>query len=326
MRGNSTGFVRLATLHGLIWGSFLNVVIYRVPREMSVVRPGSHCPACGKPVRAYDNVPVLSFLILRGKARCCGAKMSLRYPLVEILGGVASVAILELCVRVLPGDTTVVRAVCIYLADFAIAMALIAAAFIDLEHMLLPDSINLGGAILGVATASFRGLGVVDSLFGAIVGFVSIWLPFIFLYKVIRGRSGMGMGDAKLLLLAGAWFGWPGALWTLLAGATQGTVGAMVIWLLRGKIEEPESVKADIAELRKAAGGRRRSEGAPGGRSAGRSRQRRPGRRAHRVRPLPHSRVPRAAAVPDRARQSRARVPLPVRCPAAGITLWEELR
>lgn len=242
-----------AIFFGLIWGSFLNVVIYRVPREMSVVRPGSHCPACGKPVRAYDNIPVLSFLILRGKARCCGAKMSLRYPLVELLGGVASVAILELCVRVLPSDTTVVRAVCIYLADFAITMALIAAAFIDLEHMLLPDSINLGGAILGVATASFRGLGVVDSLFGAIIGFVSIWLPFIFLYKAIRGRAGMGMGDAKLLLLAGAWFGWPGALWTLLAGATQGTVGAMVIWLLRGKIEEPESVKADIAELRKAA-------------------------------------------------------------------------
>jgi len=242
-----------AIFFGLIWGSFLNVVIYRVPREMSVVRPGSHCPACGKPVAAYDNVPVLSFLILRGKARCCGAKMSYRYPLVELLGGVASVAILELCVRALPGDTTVIRALCIYLADFAVTLALIAAAFIDLEHMFLPDSINLGGAILGVATASFRGLSITDSLFGAVVGFGLVWLPFVFLYKMVRGRQGMGMGDAKLLLLAGAWFGWPGALWTLLAGATQGTVGAIVIWLLKGKIEEPESVKADLAELRKAA-------------------------------------------------------------------------
>lgn len=242
-----------AIFFGLIWGSFLNVVIYRVPRDMSVVHPGSHCPACGKPVRAYDNVPVLSFLILRGKARCCGAKMSLRYPLVELLGGVASVAILELCVRVLPGDTSAVRALCIYLADFAIVLALIAAAFIDLEHMFLPDSINLGGAILGLATASFRGLGFTDSILGAVAGFLLVWLPFVFLYKLVRGRQGMGMGDAKLLLLAGAWFGWPGALWTLLAGATQGTVGAIAIWLLKGKIEEPESVKADLAELRKAA-------------------------------------------------------------------------
>src|ERR1700733_15882720 len=72
---------------GLIWGSFLNVVIYRVPREMSVVRPGSHCPACGKPIAGYLNVPVLSYVLLRGRARCCGAKMSPRYPLVELIGG-----------------------------------------------------------------------------------------------------------------------------------------------------------------------------------------------------------------------------------------------
>src|SRR3954462_13737636 len=80
---------------GLIWGSFLNVVIYRVPKEMSVVRPGSHCPACGEPVKAYDNLPVLSFVILRGRARCCGAKLSPRYPLVELMGGVLSLAIVE---------------------------------------------------------------------------------------------------------------------------------------------------------------------------------------------------------------------------------------
>src|SRR3954454_9825926 len=81
-----------------VWGSFLNVVIYRVPREMSVVRPPSHCPSCGKPVRPWDNVPVFGYLFLRGKARCCGAKLSPRYPLVEAIGGILSLAILELCV------------------------------------------------------------------------------------------------------------------------------------------------------------------------------------------------------------------------------------
>src|SRR6476620_7370125 len=90
-------FVRvLAVLFGLIWGSFLNVVIYRVPREMSVVRPGSHCPGCGKPIHGYDNIPVLSYLILRGRARCCKAPMSARYPLVELVGGALAFAILEL--------------------------------------------------------------------------------------------------------------------------------------------------------------------------------------------------------------------------------------
>src|SRR3954464_12334210 len=99
-----TGFIPLWLLRstvfafGLIWGSFLNVVIYRVPREMSVVRPGSHCPACGVPIRPWDNVPVLGYLLLGGKARCCKAKLSARYPLVEAMGGVLSLAILELLV------------------------------------------------------------------------------------------------------------------------------------------------------------------------------------------------------------------------------------
>src|SRR3954454_5339168 len=87
-----------AVLLGLLWGSFLNVVIYRVPRGMSVVRPASHCPGCGAAIRAYDNVPVLSYLWLRGRARCCGARFSPRYPLVELIGGVIAWAIFEVCV------------------------------------------------------------------------------------------------------------------------------------------------------------------------------------------------------------------------------------
>src|SRR5580704_4091645 len=111
-----TWFLRtLAVVFGLLWGSFLNVVIYRVPREMSVVRPASHCGSCEKPINAYDNIPVLSWLLLRGRARCCGAKISARYPLVEILGGALSVAIFEVIVENLPEGTSLLRAGLVYL-------------------------------------------------------------------------------------------------------------------------------------------------------------------------------------------------------------------
>src|SRR5262245_9699927 len=105
----------------------------------------------------------------------------------------------------------------IYLADFALALGLVAVAFIDLEHMFVPDSIAYGGAILGIATASFREMTFLQALIGAAVGFVVIWLPFVVIYPKIRGKVGMGLGDAKLLMLAGAWFGWAGAVFVLCA-------------------------------------------------------------------------------------------------------------
>jgi leader peptidase (prepilin peptidase)/N-methyltransferase len=248
----SVGFLRgIAIVFGLLWGSFLNVVIYRVPLGISVVTPPSHCPACDKPIAAYDNIPIVSYVILRGRARCCGAKMSPRYLVVELIGGALSLAIFEVIVRHLPFDTTLARAGAIYAADFALCMGLVAAAFIDAEHMYLPDPITIGGAILGVGTASLRDLTYVDAIVGAAAGFIGVWLPFVVLYKVVRGKSGMGMGDAKLTMLAGAWFGWPGALFVFFAGALQGTIAALAIYLVRGKIEEPASVVADRAELQK---------------------------------------------------------------------------
>jgi leader peptidase (prepilin peptidase) / N-methyltransferase len=242
-----------AFLFGMAWGSFLNVVIYRLPREMSVVRPPSHCPACGAPVRAYDNVPVLSYLLLRGRARCCKAKLSPRYPVVELLGGALSLAILETLARKLSADTTIVRAAAMYLSELALALALVAAAFIDAEHMYLPDPITIGGTVLGLGTASLRDLSYVDAAIGAAAGFVGVYLPCVVLYKAIRGRPGMGIGDAKLVMLAGAWFGWKGALVVFMGGAVQGTIGALLIYLVRGRIEEPEAVKADREELLRAA-------------------------------------------------------------------------
>ena len=238
---------------GAIWGSFINVVVYRVPLGMSVVQPGSHCPGCGEPVRAIDNVPILSWLLLRGKARCCGVRISPRYIVVEALSGLIAVAIYEAVVRALPQTTSLVHAGSIFLADFALAMALVAAAFIDAEHMYLPDPITLGGTLFGLATPSLRGLGWTDGLVGAGVGFLGVWLPFIVVYKAVRGRPGMGLGDAKLTMLAGAWFGWHGVVWAIFAGSVQATAAALVVFVARGKVEEPESVRKDREELQKAA-------------------------------------------------------------------------
>jgi leader peptidase (prepilin peptidase) / N-methyltransferase len=242
----------LVVLFGLLWGSFLNVVIYRVPRGMSVVRPPSHCPGCGAPIKAYDNIPILGFVLLGGKARCCKAKMSVRYPIVEAIGGVLSLAILERIVFRFAPTTSLAYAAAVYLVDFALALALVAAAFIDFEFMIVPDAITFGGAIAGVATASFRNLAFWESLVGAAAGFAIVWLPFVVIYPKIRGgKVGMGLGDAKLLMLAGAWFGWQGALIVLGAGAVQGTVAVIVLLLFGKKLDDPEAVKREREELKK---------------------------------------------------------------------------
>lgn len=242
-----------AVAFGLVWGSFLNVVIYRVPLEMSVVRPASHCPGCGEPIAPYDNVPVLSYLLLRGRARCCGARMSPRYPLVELIGGALSLAIVRLLLARLPGSVSLGFAASLYAADFALCMGLVASAFIDAEHMFLPDSITVGGAILGVLTYWQRTMTWTESLIGAAVGFLVVWLPFTFLYKGLLGRTGMGIGDAKLVALAGAWFGWQGAVFALFAGALQGSAYALVLKVLGVRPELPAAVRKDIEELERAA-------------------------------------------------------------------------
>jgi leader peptidase (prepilin peptidase)/N-methyltransferase len=251
-----------AVAFGLLFGSFLNVVIHRLPRGENLAFPGSHCPHCGKPIKPRDNVPVLSYVILLGRSRCCKAPISPRYPLVELIGGLVSWAVMRGIVLELPSDTSIARAIAVFLAYLALALGLVAAAFIDLEHMLLPDEITLGGAGLGLATvplradASFR-----ESILGAAIGFVVVWLPFVFLYSKVRGRPGMGLGDAKLVLLAGAWFGWLGAVFALLAGAVQATAVLIALLATGKKIEEPAAVveerKALLAALERAEGAER---------------------------------------------------------------------
>ena len=238
---------------GLFGGSFLNVVIHRVPRAMSIVRPASHCPACGATLRFYDNVPILSYALLGGKARCCKAKISPRYPLVELVGGLLALAIVEVFVFPLSDETSIGRAAAIFFLYFAFALALVAVAFIDLEHMYVPDAISIGGTIIGIVTFSLRpDVDLTSVLLGALVGFAVVWLPFSVLYRLIRGRTGMGLGDAKLVMMAGAWFGYGGAIFALLAGAVQGTLAALVLLLVHGRIEEPEAVKKEREETAQA--------------------------------------------------------------------------
>ncbi len=176
--------------------------------------------------------------------------MSPRYPAVELLGGIVSLAIFETIIMKLSPGMSVGRAGAIYLADLALCLGLISAAFIDAEHMLLPDSMMFGGTILGITTASFRDMGLVESIEGAAIGFVMIWFPLNFLYKGLRGRTGMGLGDAKLVMLAGAWFGWKGAVFTLFAGAFQGVIYVIICKALGIEMKLPEEVRKSLDELR----------------------------------------------------------------------------
>jgi leader peptidase (prepilin peptidase)/N-methyltransferase len=238
---------------GLVFGSFLNVVIHRLPRGENLAFPASHCTSCGKPIRAFDNLPVLGWLLLRGRARCCQAPISARYPLVELMGGLLGATLIQVVVLELPLDTPLWQGGLLFAADLALGLALIAAAFIDLSHMYLPDALTLGGAALGLLSVPLRnGASWQGSLLGAAVGFAIVWLPFDALHRLLRGKPGMGLGDAKLVMLAGAWFGWEGAVFTLLAGALQATLTVLVIYLVRGRIDEPEAVKQERAELEQA--------------------------------------------------------------------------
>jgi leader peptidase (prepilin peptidase)/N-methyltransferase len=240
----------VAVALGLVFGSFLNVVIYRLPRGESLAHPPSRCPGCAKPIRIYDNIPVLGWLLLRGRARCCKIRISVRYPLIEALGGLLAWAIVRVIIFELPEETAWWKVVLIFSVYLALALGLLAASFIDLDHMYLPDQITLGGAALGFASIPLRDVSLRDAALGALVGFLVVWLPFDFLYSKLRGVPGMGLGDAKLVMLAGAWFGWQGALFALLGGAVQASVTALAVYLARGRLEEPESVLREREELR----------------------------------------------------------------------------
>ena len=240
-----------AVVWGLLWGSFINVVIYRWPLGLSVVSPGSRCPSCETPIAPYDNIPVVSYLLLRGKTRCCKTRMSPRYAIVEAIGGGLSLAVFEALIAPSIGQVDDVKLLVLFFAYFALVMLLLAGAFIDLEHMLLPEFVTIGGLLIGFATLPLRDLSWQQAGIAAACPFLGI-VVINFLYKFWRGREGVGMGDAKLLALAGAWFGYRGLLFSLFVGSMQGTIAAIIIYLVHGRIEEPEGVKAQRRELQEA--------------------------------------------------------------------------
>jgi leader peptidase (prepilin peptidase) / N-methyltransferase len=233
----------LALLFGLLIGSFLNVCIHRWPRGRSVVRPRSHCVRCRKTIAWYDNIPVVSYLVLGGKCRHCGRHISARYPTVELLTGLV---FFYFVFRL--GPTLAAVKLCIF------ASIIIALVFSDLEKRLLPDELTLGGALIGLAFASFVPLqdessagllwlmglnleGWVLSLCQAALGAA---VPAFFLwgggwlYLKLRHREGLGFGDVKLMVTIGAFLGLQATLLTLLTGSIAGSVISLLyIWIAK---------------------------------------------------------------------------------------------
>ena len=229
-----------AFVFGACIGSFLNVCIYRIPAGKSVVFPGSHC-ACGQPVRWFDNIPILSWLLLRGRARCCGRPFSIRYPAIELLTGLL---FLTCAMEFGPG-----KAFCAML----FVAILVAASFIDIDHMIIPDRFSIGGAVIGVVLAlavpslhgrthDFFMLASInagtDAVLGLFIGSALVlWIGL--LAEVVLRKEAMGFGDVKLLGCIGAFVGWKGAVFSVFGGAILGVL-ATLIWLLFRR-REPEA-------------------------------------------------------------------------------------
>ncbi|HBB95405.1 MAG TPA: prepilin peptidase [Blastocatellia bacterium] len=233
---------------GAIIGSFLNVVIHRLPREQSIVFPNSTCPKCRKAIKAYDNIPILSYLILRGRCRHCGVHISSRYPAVEALTAILFAAV------------TWHDGVSFALAfDLAFAASMVALVFIDAEHMILPNAITYPGIIFAIIArillpylagpAHFDDLpqllnafptlpvglvSIIGAVIGALAGGGSLWLMG-FLWEKLRGVEAMGFGDVKMMLMVGAFLGWRLTILTILLGALTGSIAGIVVMYRRGR-------------------------------------------------------------------------------------------
>ena len=227
----------IAALFGLLIGSFLNVCIYRWPRDLSVVRPRSACIECEKPIAWYDNIPVLSFLFLRGRCRQCGARIHWHYPVVELITAIAFAYFVHRS-----GVSLVALKYCVF------AAILIALVFCDFDTLILPDEFTVGGFFIGfvfaffvpVPDSTFRliagMLGVLpgarmgslaEALFGAVVPAGSIWFGG-WLFEKLRHKEGLGFGDVKMLAMVGAFLGIQGALLTIIAGSVAGSIIGLI--------------------------------------------------------------------------------------------------
>ncbi len=234
----------IAALFGLLIGSFLNVCIHRWPRDFSVVSPRSACPECEKPIAWYDNVPVLSFFILRGRCRRCGARIHWHYPVVELITAIAFAYFVHRS-----GVSLVALKYCVFAA---IVIALI---FCDFDTLILPDEFTVGGFVIGLVFAFFvpvpdstfrlisgmlgalpaRRVGSLEeALFGAILPAGSIWFGG-WLFEKLRHKEGLGFGDVKMLAMIGAFLGIQGALLTIVAGSVAGSIVGLIFVKVTGK-------------------------------------------------------------------------------------------
>ncbi len=238
---NPAFFIGTLFVLGLMVGSFLNVVIHRLPLMMerdwqaqyqeclgespaeaaplNLAQPASRCPHCGHRIRFYENIPVLSYLWLRGKCSSCQATISIRYPLIELLTGVLSAVIAWHFGFGLQAG-----------AALLLTWALIALSMIDVDHQLLPDAITLPLLWLGLALSLFPVFADMrSSLIGAIAGYLSLWTVYQ-LFKLVTGKEGMGFGDFKLLAALGAWMGWQALPVIVLLSSAVGALlgGAMI--------------------------------------------------------------------------------------------------
>ncbi len=234
---------------GAIIGSFLNVVIHRLPRDESIVFPNSRCPSCGGVIAVYDNVPVVSYLLLAGRCRSCREPISARYPAVELMTGLLFIAVawrdgLSLALPF----------------DFAFVSALVALIFIDAEHMILPNAITYPGMVFAliarivipyvVGRPHFDDLGplmqgalsglpiwaasLVGGLLGALIGGGSLWLMG-WTWEKLRGIEAMGLGDVKMMFMVGAYLGWRLTILTIFMGVLSGSIIGTFLMLRQGK-------------------------------------------------------------------------------------------
>ncbi len=205
-------------MFGLVLGSFLNVLIHRLPRDQSPWGGRSRCPHCERTVRWFENVPVVSFALLRGRCAGCRARISWRYPAVEL--GTAALALVCLARF---GPTLVAATYFVFLAT------LFAIAWIDWEHMIIPDELSLGALVVGwILAATVLPLGVLEALIGTLAGAGFIW-GVAAAYKALRGIEGMGFGDVKLAGMIGAFLGPFHVLFTIFVAALLGSVYGMVV-------------------------------------------------------------------------------------------------
>ena len=214
----------MAFIFGTIVGSFLNVCIYRIPMGESVIYPFSHCPECGEKIKWYDNIPIISYLILRGKCRNCGEKISVQYPLIELLTGILTAGVIW---------KYGISLVSLYF--LILACVLIVVSMIDIKTMLVPVKLCYFAMVAGIMLSPFIPIiSLKDSILGASFG-AGIILFIIETYYIFTGKEGMGYGDANIMALIGAFLGWEKVLLTIFFASLIGSVVGVALMVLKGK-------------------------------------------------------------------------------------------